>query len=86
MPRPHRADRPRAAAVQHAGRQAQPRPPALRPTRGLAPRQRQRRQAARAHTPTDRTRRFRRWCTLTAISAIAGYSTGLVQMIAPGGP
>ncbi|MEE1784178.1 hypothetical protein PUR71_14910 [Streptomyces sp. SP17BM10] len=47
---------------------------------------RQRRQAARAHTPTDRTRRFRRWCTLTAISAIAGYSTGLVQMIAPGGP
>ncbi|GAA1500695.1 hypothetical protein GCM10009760_62560 [Kitasatospora kazusensis] len=47
---------------------------------------RQRRRAARATGPSDRTRRFRRWCVLTAISATAGCMTGLVQIITPGGP
>jgi hypothetical protein len=47
---------------------------------------RERRRAARAKGPSDRTRRFRRWCTLTAISATGGYATGLVPLIAPGGP
>ncbi|MFJ7280686.1 hypothetical protein [Kitasatospora sp. NPDC098663] len=47
---------------------------------------RQRRRAARAAGPTDRTRRFRRWCVLTAISAVGGYSIGLVPLIATGGP
>lgn len=28
----------------------------------------------------ERARRFRRWCTLTAISASAGYAVGLVQL------
>lgn len=28
---------------------------------------------------TERTRRFRRWCTLTALSASVGYAMGLVQ-------
>ncbi|MFG3051376.1 hypothetical protein ACGFZP_10585 [Kitasatospora sp. NPDC048239] len=47
---------------------------------------RERRRAARTAGPSDRTRRFRRWCVLTAISAIGGCSTGLVTLIAPGGP
>ncbi|MFE2911266.1 hypothetical protein [Kitasatospora indigofera] len=41
---------------------------------------------ARAKGDSGRARRFRRWCTLTALSASAGYATGLVQLIAPGGP
>ncbi|MER8099410.1 hypothetical protein [Kitasatospora sp. NPDC094016] len=44
---------------------------------------RQHRKAARAAGPTDR---FRRWCVLTAISAVGGYATGLVPLITPGGP
>jgi hypothetical protein len=44
------------------------------------------RRAARAAGPSDRVRRFRRWCVLTAISAVGGYTTGLVQLAAPGGP
>ncbi|MFH8387678.1 hypothetical protein ACH4E7_43510 [Kitasatospora sp. NPDC018058] len=47
---------------------------------------RERRRAAREAGPSDRVRRFRRWCVLTAISAVGGYSTGLVQVITPGGP
>ncbi|MFE6868332.1 hypothetical protein ACFVFS_17420 [Kitasatospora sp. NPDC057692] len=47
---------------------------------------RQRRRAARTSNPSDRARRFRRWCILTAISATGGYATGLVPLIAPGGP
>ncbi|MFF2353958.1 hypothetical protein ACFVVL_29775 [Kitasatospora sp. NPDC058115] len=47
---------------------------------------RQRRRAARTAGPSERTRRFRRWCVLTAISATGGYATGLVSLIAPGGP
>jgi hypothetical protein len=47
---------------------------------------RQRRRAARAAGTSDRVRRFRRWCVLTAISAVGGYATGLVQIITPGGP
>ncbi|MFJ2868818.1 hypothetical protein [Kitasatospora sp. NPDC087314] len=47
---------------------------------------RERRRAARAASPSDRTVRFRRWAVLTAISAVGGYSTGLVSLIAPGGP
>ncbi|MFF2354927.1 hypothetical protein ACFVVL_34815 [Kitasatospora sp. NPDC058115] len=47
---------------------------------------RQRRRAARVAGPSDRTRRFRRWCVLTAISATGGYATGFVSLIAPGGP
>jgi hypothetical protein len=31
---------------------------------------------------TERVRRFRRWCTLTALSASAGFSLGLVQWVA----
>lgn len=41
---------------------------------------------AQAKEDSGRARRFRRWCTLTALSASAGYATGLVQLIAPGGP
>ncbi|MFG2913335.1 hypothetical protein ACGF0D_10650 [Kitasatospora sp. NPDC048298] len=48
---------------------------------------RQRRRAARAQlSASTRYRRFRRWCTLTAISAVGGYSIGLVTVITPGGP
>ncbi|MER7766002.1 hypothetical protein [Kitasatospora sp. NPDC096140] len=47
---------------------------------------RQRRRAARTASPSERTRRFRRWCVLTAISATGGWATGLVPLIAPGGP
>ncbi|WP_406090011.1 hypothetical protein [Kitasatospora purpeofusca] len=47
---------------------------------------RQRRRAARTAGRSDRTRRFRRWCVLTAISATGGYATGLVALITPGGP
>ncbi|MFJ8626244.1 hypothetical protein ACIRD3_25875 [Kitasatospora sp. NPDC093550] len=47
---------------------------------------RQQRRAARTTGPTDRVRRFRRWAALTAISAIGGYATGLVQITTPGGP
>ncbi|MFI9333034.1 hypothetical protein ACIGZJ_36550 [Kitasatospora sp. NPDC052868] len=47
---------------------------------------RQRRRAAREAGPSDRTRRFRRWCVLTAISATGGYITGLIPLITPGGP
>ncbi|MFJ7908218.1 hypothetical protein [Kitasatospora sp. NPDC096204] len=48
---------------------------------------RQYRKAARATAgSSDRTRRFRRWCVLTAISAVGGYATGLVELITPGGP
>ncbi|MGW7580296.1 hypothetical protein ACWGKU_19215 [Kitasatospora sp. NPDC054768] len=48
---------------------------------------RQHRKAARATAgSSDRTRRFRRWCVLTAISAVGGYATGLVELIMPGGP
>ncbi|MEU1284349.1 hypothetical protein [Kitasatospora sp. NPDC005856] len=48
---------------------------------------RQHRQAARTKAgSSDRARRFRRWCVLTAISATCGYATGLVQLAAPGGP
>lgn len=49
--------------------------------------QRARRAARKANRTaglSDRTRRFRRWCTLTAASAIAGF--WLVDVIAPGGP
>ncbi|MFF1790769.1 hypothetical protein ACFVX9_30430 [Kitasatospora sp. NPDC058243] len=55
-----------------------------RETRARA--RRQRRRAARRSGPDDRVRRFRRWCILTGISAIGGYSTGLIQVITPGGP
>ncbi|MEU1287547.1 hypothetical protein [Kitasatospora sp. NPDC005856] len=47
---------------------------------------RARRRAARATGPSDRNRRFRRWCVLTAISAIGGYSIGLIPMLSAGGP
>ncbi|MFF7453061.1 hypothetical protein [Kitasatospora sp. NPDC008115] len=48
---------------------------------------RQRRHAARTKgDSSDRARRFRRWCVLTAISATSGYWTGLVSLAAPGGP
>ncbi|MEU1284931.1 hypothetical protein [Kitasatospora sp. NPDC005856] len=48
---------------------------------------RQRRRAARAQlSASTRYKRFRRWCVLTAISAVGGYSIGLVTVISPGGP
>ncbi|MEU3574795.1 hypothetical protein AB0E96_41330, partial [Kitasatospora sp. NPDC036755] len=49
--------------------------------------QRDHRRTARGRASySDRPARFRRWAILTAISAVGGYSTGLVQLIAPGGP
>ncbi|MFF0394124.1 hypothetical protein ACFYS8_36270 [Kitasatospora sp. NPDC004615] len=47
---------------------------------------RARRQAARAAGPSDRTKRFRRWCVLTAISATGGYVTGLIGLVSIAGP
>ncbi|MFI9784656.1 hypothetical protein ACIHEI_14285 [Kitasatospora sp. NPDC051984] len=47
---------------------------------------RARRQAARVAGPSDRTRRFRRWCVLTAISATGGYLTGLIAFVSASGP
>ncbi|WP_224274051.1 hypothetical protein [Streptomyces sp. LS1784] len=48
---------------------------------------RQRLWAARAKVGgSARYRRFRRWCTLTAISAVGGYSLGLVPLLGTGGP
>ncbi|MFD7645925.1 hypothetical protein ACFV4P_35430 [Kitasatospora sp. NPDC059795] len=47
---------------------------------------RARRQAARAAGPSDRTKRFRRWCVLTAASATGGYVTGLIWLASNGGP
>jgi hypothetical protein len=58
---------------------------------GETPRQRAQRHRARARhqqqvatrlwktDPGHRAQRFRRWCTLTALSASVGYSVGLVQ-------
>lgn len=34
------------------------------------------------HGDVERARRFRRWCTFTALSASAGYTVGLVQWVA----
>jgi hypothetical protein len=47
---------------------------------------RQQRRAARTGDPDERVQRFRRWAILTAISAIGGYATGLVQITTTGGP
>ena len=66
---------------------------AARALAGETPRQRAQRhraqesKAQRAATrawragPSERARRFRRWCTLTALSASVGYSLGLVQWV-----
>ncbi|MFE4514204.1 hypothetical protein ACFRMQ_08425 [Kitasatospora sp. NPDC056783] len=51
-----------------------------------ARRQHRKASRAKAGSSSDRTRRFRRWCVLTAISAVGGYATGLVPLITPGGP
>lgn len=47
-----------------------------------AERRRTQRAATRAWraAPSEKARRFRRWCILTAASASAGYSLGLVQL------
>ncbi|CAN3981243.1 hypothetical protein [Kitasatospora purpeofusca] len=93
----HELDRQRARAREDAARAAAGETPEQRTRRHreqqLADRReartrarRQRRRAARTAGPSDRTRRFRRWCVLTAISATAGWATGLVALIAPGGP
>jgi hypothetical protein len=71
---------------------------AVREAAGETPRQRAQRHRAedrqRQHTAerlaalpwrqgdAARARRFRRWCTLTALSASAGFSVGLVQWVA----
>ncbi|MEE1781503.1 hypothetical protein PUR71_00895 [Streptomyces sp. SP17BM10] len=34
------------------------------------------------HANSERVKRFRRWCTLTALSASVGFSVGLVQWVA----
>jgi hypothetical protein len=47
---------------------------------------RQRRRSARTKGTDDRTRRFRKWVLLTAISAYLGQVTGLVPVTALGGP
>ncbi|MFJ8470597.1 hypothetical protein [Kitasatospora sp. NPDC094011] len=81
-------DRKRAAAgetpAQRALRHRQHQLADRREARARA--RRQRRRAARTTGTTDRVRRFRRWATLTAISAVGGYSVGLVPLITPGGP
>ncbi|MFE6744650.1 hypothetical protein ACFVGM_02225 [Kitasatospora purpeofusca] len=93
----HELDRQRARAREDAARAAAGETPEQRTRRHreqqLADRReartrarRQHRRAARTTGPSDRARRFRRWCVLTAISATAGYATGLVALIAPGGP
>ncbi|MFD8698169.1 hypothetical protein [Kitasatospora purpeofusca] len=93
----HELDRQRARAREDAARAAAGETPEQRTRRHreqqLADRReartrarRQRRRAARTADPSERTRRFRRWCVLTAISATGGYATGLVPLIAPGGP
>jgi hypothetical protein len=80
---------------QHAEREAQFKASGetaeQRKTRHKAERKHAKRQAARKarlakEGNSGRARRFRRWCTLTALSASAGYSVGLVQLITPGGP
>jgi hypothetical protein len=73
----------REAAFEAAGESAE-----QRKARHKAEAKAAKRQAARKAKAgsSDRARRFRRWCTLTAISASAGYSVGLVQLITPGGP
>ncbi|MFF2043880.1 hypothetical protein ACFVVX_26010 [Kitasatospora sp. NPDC058170] len=93
----HELDRQRARAREDAARAAAGETPEQRTRRHREQRladqreartraRRQRRRAARTAGPSDRTRRFRRWCVLTAISATGGYATGLVSLIAPGGP
>ncbi|WP_405360497.1 hypothetical protein OG535_19040 [Kitasatospora sp. NBC_00085] len=93
----HELDRQRARAREDAERAAAGETPEQRTRRHREQRlvdqreartraRRQRRRAARTAGPSDRTRRFRRWCVLTAISATGGYATGLVSLIAPGGP
>ncbi|MFG2919562.1 hypothetical protein ACGF0D_42685 [Kitasatospora sp. NPDC048298] len=48
---------------------------------------RERLRAARSKAgSSDRAKRVRRWCVLTAISAVGGYSIGLVPLLATGGP
>ncbi|MFD7643015.1 hypothetical protein ACFV4P_20425 [Kitasatospora sp. NPDC059795] len=47
---------------------------------------RARRQAARIAGPSDRTKRFWRWCILTAVSATGGYVTGLIGLLSVAGP
>ncbi|WP_030393887.1 hypothetical protein [Kitasatospora purpeofusca] len=93
----HELDRQRTRAREDAARAAAGETPEQRTRRHreqqLADRReartrarRQRRRAARTTGPSDRVRRFRRWCVLTAISATGGWATGLVSLIAPGGP
>ncbi|MFB7678218.1 hypothetical protein ACFC26_43180 [Kitasatospora purpeofusca] len=93
----HELDRQRARAREDAQRAAQGETPEQRTRRHHQQRladqreartraRRQRRRAARTAGPSERTRRFRRWCVLTAISATGGYATGLVSLITPGGP
>ncbi|MFD7412904.1 hypothetical protein [Kitasatospora purpeofusca] len=93
----HELDRQRARAREDAQRAAAGETPEQRTRRHreqqLADRReartrarRQRRRAARTADPSERTRRFRRWCVLTAISATGGWATGLVSLIATGGP
>jgi hypothetical protein len=82
-------------ARQHAEREAQfeaaGETPEQRKARHKAEAKAAKRQAARkaSHAKqgdSGRARRFRRWCTLTALSASTGYATGLIQLITPGGP
>lgn len=60
--------------------------PAQRALRHQAEDRAEQRWARRAATriwkarPDERSRRFRRWCILTGLSASAGYSMGLVQL------
>jgi hypothetical protein len=57
------------------------------PQQQAARHRREDRQRARAQSRLwrvgqgERARRFRRWCTLTVVSASAGYALGLVQLI-----
>lgn len=74
----------REAAFRASGETAE-----QRKARHKAERKQAKRAAARkaqAKGGSSRARRFRRWCTLTALSASAGYAIGLVQLITPGGP
>ncbi|MCG6493420.1 hypothetical protein [Kitasatospora sp. A2-31] len=79
---------------QHAEREAQfeaaGETPDQRKARHKAEAREAKRKEARARQkatagPSGRTRRFRRWCILTAISASAGYALSLPQALAAGG-
>jgi hypothetical protein len=76
----------REAAFEAAGETAEQRKARHKAEAKAAKRQAARKASHAKAGSSGRARRFRRWCTLTALSASAGYGIGLVQLITPGGP